>query len=131
LVFIDSNIPMYLIGEDHPNKEAALWILESLTRNNTRLVTNSETFQEILHRYSHIKKTEAIQPAWEVLENLCDEVFTISFEDVLEAKNLLLSHPALSSRDCLHIANIKRHKVQTLFSFDKGFDSYVGLHRIP
>ena len=32
VIFIDSNIPMYLVGRDHPNKHRAAEVLRQLVR---------------------------------------------------------------------------------------------------
>jgi len=51
VILIDSNIPMYLVGAPHPHKADAQRILERLTTEKQRLVTDAEVLQEILHRY--------------------------------------------------------------------------------
>jgi len=43
-VFIDSNVPMYLIGAPHPNKEAVRRMLERPIARGDRLVTDAEVF---------------------------------------------------------------------------------------
>lgn len=54
MIFIDSNIPMYLIGADHPHKLQSLALIERVVKERERLVTDAEVFQEILHRYDAI-----------------------------------------------------------------------------
>lgn len=49
MIFLDSNIPMYLVGAPHPHKRDARRILEGLITDGERLVTDAEVFQEILH----------------------------------------------------------------------------------
>lgn len=66
MIFVDSNIPMYLIGAAHPHKAEAQVILERLIAAGQRLVTDAEVLQEILHRYTAIEKREAIGPALQV-----------------------------------------------------------------
>jgi uncharacterized protein len=131
LIFIDSNIPMYIIGAEHPNKTIILSFLEALTRNSEYLVTSAEVFQEILHRYTAIKHKEAIQPAWECLESICDQVLPVTYECVNEAKRFLLSYKKISSRDALHLSTMKLNKVTKILSFDTGFDQISGIERIP
>jgi uncharacterized protein len=55
LTFIDSNIPIYLIGAPHPHKSDAQIFLEKLVAAGQRLVTDAEVLQEILHRYTGIR----------------------------------------------------------------------------
>lgn len=130
-VFIDSNVPMYIVGADHPNKLRAVKAIETLVKDDIRLVTNAEVFQEISHRYSHLRCLEMIEPAFSFLLSLVDEVMPVTIADVMLAKALILSskHP-LSSRDAIHIASMKRADVDVVFSFDQDFDAFDGLRRI-
>ena len=41
-MLVDSNIPMYLVGASHPNKANAERLLERLTLDRQRLVTDAE-----------------------------------------------------------------------------------------
>ena len=41
-IFIDSNLPMYLFGAEHPNKTRSVATVGDLTRNGERLVTDAE-----------------------------------------------------------------------------------------
>jgi len=74
VILVDSNIPMYLVGAEHPNKAAARRILETAIAAGERLVTDAEVFQEILHRYVAIDRREAIEPAFDVLLDIVDAV---------------------------------------------------------
>lgn len=130
MIFVDSNIPMYLVGAPHPHKRDARRILEGLITDDERLVTDAEVFQEILHRYSSIDRREAIQPAFDVLLGVVDEVFPVDLTDVRRAKTVLLGHRTISSRDALHLAVMERHQVTTILSFDRGFDAYPGVARL-
>ena len=59
MIFIDSNIPMYLVGAAHPNKDAARRVLELAINRGERLVTSAEVMQEILHRYAALRRLDA------------------------------------------------------------------------
>src|SRR5665213_4611415 len=56
VTFVDSNIPMYLVGVPHPNKDAARRALDLCITQGERLVTSAEVMQEILHRYSAVRR---------------------------------------------------------------------------
>ncbi|MBI4209629.1 MAG: type II toxin-antitoxin system VapC family toxin [Deltaproteobacteria bacterium] len=131
MIFIDSNVPMYLIGGDHPCKREAKILLERLVSEKERLVTNTEVFQEIMHRYTAVQNKEAIQPAFDALYGMVDEVYPMIEHDVLSAKDILFSYPNLSARDAIHAAQMKRLKIERIFSFDRGFDELPSLVRIP
>ena len=131
MIFIDSNIPMYLVGEDHPNKRDAVLTLEKLAGEKQRLVTNAEVLQEIFHRYAAIKRREAIQPCLDALYGFIDEIFPVEEIDVLNAKDLLLAYGQISARDALHASHLKRYQIEIIFSFDKHFDLLPKIKRMP
>lgn len=129
MIFVDSNIPMYLVGAAHPNKDQARRLLEQAVVEEERLVTDAEVLQEILHRYVAIGRREAIEPAFEVLLGVVDEVLPIDVADVQRARRLL-SSPQLSARDAVHIAVMQRHDIGRILTFDRAFDGVPGLTRI-
>ena len=130
MIFVDSNIPMYLVGAAHPNKDAARFLLEQAIARGERLVTDAEVLQEILHRYHAIRRPDAIQPAFDLLRGVVDEVYPIELGDVERAKALLLGLSGLSARDAVHAAVMRRRGVATVMSFDTGFDRVAGLERL-
>lgn len=130
MIFVDSNVSMYLVGSAHPNKARAQVLLETAVAERARLVTDAEALQEILHRYGAIKRLEAIQPAIDVLLGVVDEVFPVELADVVTAKDVLLGQYGLSARDALHVAVMRRHGATRIMSFDSDFDRYPGLTRI-
>lgn len=130
MILLDSNIPMYLVGADHPNKHAARRLLEQAVAGGHRLVTDVEVLQEILHRYAALRRPDAVQPAFDVLLGLVDETFSVDLEDVQTAKDILFGVPALSARDALHVAVMRRNDVASIMSFDRGFDRCTGVRRL-
>ena len=130
MIFIDSNIPMYVVGSSHPRKLDALRLLEGAISDGHRLVTDAEVLQEILHRYSAIARPAAIQPAFEVLLGVVDEVFPVDLADVQRAKEILLGVKGLSARDSVHLATMERHGVGVVMSFDRSFDAYPAVQRL-
>jgi len=130
VIFIDSNIPMYLVGAAHPNKDAARRVLELAINRGERLVTSAEVMQEILHRYAALRRLDAIQPALDALLGVVDEVFPVEAEDVRRAKEVLLGLARLSSRDALHVAVMQRRGIAQVMSFDAGFDAVGWVQRL-
>lgn len=130
MIFIDTNIPMYLIGAPHPNKDVARRLLNRSIERSERLVTDAEVLQEILHRYIAIRRRDAIQPAFNALLGVVDEVFPVEGADVERARDILLGDSGLSSRDALHVAIMERYRVRQILTFDAGFDRAPGVDRI-
>jgi predicted nucleic acid-binding protein len=130
MILIDSNIPMYLVGAAHPHKADARRLLEHAISERRRLVTDAEVLQEILHRYRAIGRLDAIQPAFDALLGIVDDVFAIEEQDVRSAKDILLGSQNLSSRDALHVAVMRRRDVSEIMTFDRGFDGVPGVVRV-
>jgi hypothetical protein len=130
LIFVDSNIPMYLIGAAHPHKADAQVILERLIASGQRLVTDVEVLQEILHRYTAINRREAIGPALQATLDIVDAVISIEKTDVLRAGEIVQNRASMSARDAVHIAVMERHGIRSILSFDSDFDRWPGLERI-
>ncbi len=130
MIFVDSNIPMYLIGSGHTHKRDAQRILERCIADRERLVTNAEVLQEILHRYAAIERRDAIQPAFDALLGVVDEVFPVDLDAVQRARTVLLGHKRLSARDALHVAVMEQQGVKRILTFDAGFEGFPGITRL-
>ena len=130
MIFVDSNVPMYLVGAAQPHKVDAQRLLERLVSERRRLVTDVEVLQEILHRYAAIDRREMIQPAFDALLGVVDEVFPVQASTVTDAKGIVLARRRLSARDALHLAVMAEQGVTEIISFDGGFDGYPGITRL-
>lgn len=130
MIFVDSNVPMYLVGAPHPHKTDAQVLLERAITAGERLVTDAEVLQEILHRYVAIQRRDAIQPAFDALLGVVDEVFPVELDAVERAKSIVYGSPHLSVCDAIHLATMERHEVVQIMSFDVGFDGYPGVTRL-
>ena len=130
MILIDSNVPMYLVGTAHPHKSDAQRLLERLALDNRRLVSDAQVLQEILHRYVAIGRRDAIQPAFEALLSVVDEVLPVTIETLQRARDLVLGSAALSARDAVHVAVMQQHGVEEILSFDRGYDGVPGVRRL-
>jgi uncharacterized protein len=130
LTFIDSNIPMYLVGGAHPHKADSQVLLERLAAAGQPLVTDAEVLQEILHRYTAIDRRNTIGRAFQALLDIVDDVFAVEKADVLRAAELAQNRENFSARDALHIAVMEHHGIESILSFDADFDRRPGLKRI-
>ena len=130
MIFVDSNVPMYLVGASHPNKERALTLLTRLVQSGERFVTDVEVFQEILHRYTAIQRPDAIDPAFASLDAIADNILTFGMLEIRSARSLIDVVKGISARDALHAAVMRRAGVHRILSFDSGFDSIPEIERI-
>ena len=130
MIFVDANIPMYLVGADHPNKATARRLLEQAIVDNEPLATDVEVLQELLHRYAAIGRRDAIGPAWEALLGVVDVVHPVEVEDVTRARGLVERSVGRSARDAIHVAVMQRHEINRILTFDRAFDEIPGIERV-
>lgn len=121
---------MYLIGSSHPHKTDAQRLLEKLIANREPLVTDAEVLQEILHRYVAIDRRDAIQPAFDALLGIVDEVLSVHRDVVERAKQIVLGYRQLSARDAVHLAVMEQNGIRQILSFDSGFDVFPAVTRL-
>lgn len=129
MIFLDSNIPMYLIGAPHRLKTESQILVERVVAAGERIVTDAEVLQEILHRYTAINRRDAIGPAFRAVLNIVDDVFPIEKADVLRASEIVQNPAGLSARDAVHLAVMERRGVTRILSFDADFDRWPGVTR--
>ena len=130
MVFVDSNVPMYLVGGPHEHKDRAARLLRRLVDSNRHIATDAEVLQEILHRYHEINRHDAIGPAFAVLTAAVDSVLPITADDVQEARRILETRVGLSARDAIHAAIMIRYEMTEILTFDSAFDLLPGFRRI-
>lgn len=129
-VFIDSNIPMYVAGSEHPNREPARRVLEAVRSGDIEGCTSTEVLQEILYRYSAIERRDLGAEVYDLFVQLCPVVFDVTLADTDGARHLFLQHAALSARDCIHAAVMRNREIEVIATFDTGFDGIAGIRRL-
>jgi uncharacterized protein len=130
VILLDSNVPMYLVGAQHPHKLDAQGLLERALSADERLVTDAEVLQEICHRYAAIDRRDMVQPAFDATLGVVDEVLPIERQDVEGARDILLRYASLSARDAIHVVIMRRYGIERIMTFDRGFDAYPGIERL-
>ena len=121
---------MYLVGAPHVHKADAQRLLERMVADRQRLVTDAEVLQEILHRYVAIHRRDAIQPAFDTLLGMVDEVLPVDRVVAERAKQIVLGYQQMSARDAVHLAVMQQHGIERILTFDSGFDSFPGITRL-
>jgi len=130
LILVDSNIPMYLVGAPHAHKSDSRRLLEKVIGERQRLVTDAEVLQEILHRYVAINRRDAIQPAFDALLGVVDQVLAVDRSIAERAKQIVLGYRQVSARDAVHLAVMEHHGIERILTFDSGFDGLPGITRL-
>jgi predicted nucleic acid-binding protein len=130
MVFIDSNVPMYVAGRDHPLREPSRRFLQDVAAGRTDACTSTEVLQEILYRYSALKRLDLARQVYELFVQICPSVFPVTLADTDRAKDLLLEQPEPGARDAIHVAVMLNNGVRRVASFDAGFDRFAGIERV-
>ena len=130
MILVDSNIPMYLVGAPHAHKSDVRRLLETVVSERQSLVTDAEVLQEILHRYVAIDRRDAIQPVFDALIGIVDQVLAVDRHIAGRAKEIVLGYRQLSARDAVHIAVMEHHGIEQIMTFDSGFDGFPGITRL-
>src|SRR5438874_5405279 len=121
---------MYLIGAPHPHKSDTQRLLEKLVSDRQRLVTDAEVLQEILHRYVAIDRRDAIQPAFDALLGVVDQVLAVDRAVAERAKEIVLGRRQISARDAGHLAVMEQHGIAQILTSDSGVDGFPGIKRL-
>ena len=130
MVFVDSNIPMYVAGRDHPNRAPALRLLQRARSGELELCTSTEVLQEILYRYAGMGRLDIGDQVYDLFVQQCAIVLPVTVADTDRARMLLKTVDGLSVRDAMHAGVMLQNDVIQVASFDKGFDAVPGLTRI-
>lgn len=130
MVFVDSNIPMYVAGRDHPLREPARRFLDRAQRGELDICTSTEVLQEILYRYSALKRLDLAASVYDLFVQLCPTVLPVTLADTDRAKALLVGTPGTTARDAVHAAVMLNHDVEDIATFDEGFDRIPGVRRL-
>jgi predicted nucleic acid-binding protein len=130
VILVDSNIPMYLVGAPHTHKLDTHRLIDSALSAGERLVTDAEVLQEICHRYAAVGRLDMVQPAFDAILGVVDEVVAIDRGIAETAKDIVLRYASLSAREAVHLAVMRRHGIERIMTFDRGFDALPGVTRV-
>lgn len=129
-VFIDSNIPMYVAGRPHPHREPARHFLEKVRSGDVEGVTSTEVLQEILYRYSAIRRLDLAGAVYDLFVQICPVVLPVTLADTDRARELLPGLRKASARDALHTAVMLNNGIREIATFDESFDGIPGVRRM-
>ena len=130
-VFIDSNIPMYVAGRDHPLREPARRVLERVRTGELEGCTSTEVLQEILYRYAALKRLDLAREVYELFVMVCPVVYPVTLADTDRAKQLVCAGGGIGVRDAIHAAVMLNNEIREIATFDTGFDLIRQVRRLP
>jgi predicted nucleic acid-binding protein len=130
MIFIDSNIPMYVAGRDHPLRAPAMRFLERVRTGELEACSSTEVLQEILYRYAGLKRLDLARDVYNLFVNLCPVILPVALADTDRARDLLGGAGGVSVRDAVHAAVMLNNGVTEIATFDAGFDAVPGVRRV-
>jgi uncharacterized protein len=129
-VFIDSNIPMYVAGREHPNREPSRRFLRRVQEGKVDACTSTEVLQEILYRYASLGRLDLAREVYDLFVEFCPTVFGVTLADTDRARDLVCEAIGPSARDAVHAAVMLNNNIEWIATFDSGFDDIAGLRRM-
>ncbi len=122
-VFVDSNIPMYAAGKEHPNKIPSIKVLKLISEGKIIGMTSTEVFQEILYRYQAIDLLDKGLEVFDSFSSIIDETLSINLNIMRETRNILKENN-INARDAVHIATMDYYGISYIVSHDKHFKKF-------
>ena len=130
MVFIDSNIPMYVAGRDHPLRAPAMRLLEQVRAGEVEACSSTEVLQEILYRYAGLRRPDLAREVYNLFVALCPVILPVTLADTDRARDLLDGARGVGVRDAVHAAVMLNNGVEEIATFDAGFDRVPGIRRL-
>ena len=122
---------MYVAGRDHPLREPARRFLERVRSAELDACTSTEVLQEILYRYTALKRLDLARKVYELFVLLCPVVFPVTLADTDRAKQLVCNGSGMGVRDAIHVAVMLNNDVGDIATFDAAFDMIPEVRRLP
>ena len=130
MIFVDSNVPMYVAGRDHPLREPSRRFLERARAGEIEICTSTEVLQEILYRYAALKRRDLAASVYELFVQVCPVIFPVTLADTDRARTFVAENEQVTVRDAIHVAVMVNNSVNEIATFDQGFDAFEGVNRI-
>jgi hypothetical protein len=122
---------MYVAGREHPHRDPARRLLERVRTGEVEGCTSTEVLQEILYRYSALRRLDLARTVYDLFVQLCPVVHPVTLADTDRAKELVCAESGASARDALHAAVMINNGIRLIATFDNGFDRLEGIERLP
>jgi len=130
MIFVDSNVPMYVAGRDHPLRDPARRFLEGVRAGRFEVCTSTEVLQEILYRYVALRRPDLAREVYDLFVEICPVVFPVTLADTDRAKAMLAGELPVGVRDAIHSAVMLNNGVTRIATFDEAFDRVEGIERL-
>jgi predicted nucleic acid-binding protein len=131
VAFIDTNVPIYAAGREHPYKVPCVRVLTMVAQHPLVFVTSVEVLQEIVHYYHASRRWELGREVLRSFSEIMHERIEPVYEwDIHFAASLAELQPRISTRDLLHAAVMHRLESDHIISADTDFDRLPEITRL-
>lgn len=130
MIFMDSNVPMYVAGRDHPLRDPARRFLGRARSGDVETCTSTEVLQEILYRYTTLGRIDLALSVYDLFVEVCPVVLPVTLADTDRARQLLPDSTGLGVRGAMHAAVMLNNEVTDIASFDESLDRIAGIRRV-
>ena len=130
MVFLDANVFLYAAGSPHSHREPCRRILRLVEEGALPSNTSVEVVQDLLYvLWRRGLAEKGVRLAQSVMD-LFPALLPLTSDDLRDACNLLTGDTALTPRDAVHVATMRRHGIGSIVSADVHFDGIRGIRRI-
>lgn len=130
MIFVDVSVALHIAGSPHPYKDRAEALIEQLRASGEELVTDTDVYRDVLHRYASALASREAHVPFGKLDSIVDKVFTFGMAEINSARELLCSVDGISAQQAIHIAVMRREGITRILSFSVYLDACPGIERI-
>jgi predicted nucleic acid-binding protein len=131
-LMLDVAVPMYAAGTPHAYQPACQWTMTEIAAGRLSAAIDTETIQEVLHRYGALGRfAAAVQIATDLL-SIVSQVLSVNSADAQLAIQPFQQYAAqgVPARDLVHAAVMQNNGLTEIVSPDKHFDLIAGITRV-
>jgi predicted nucleic acid-binding protein len=122
--------PIPLLNAAYSLRDPARRFFQRARAGDFDICTSTEVLQEILYRYSALKRLDLAGSVYDLFVQLCPTVLPVALADTDRANALLTAASGISVRDAVHAAVMLNHGLTEIATFDGAFDRIDGLTRL-
>ncbi len=129
-IFVDTAIIMYAAGAEHPLRNPCQRLLARIADQRLEAVTSAEVIQEILHRFSALRRPDMGAAMARDALDLFAPVLPVTDAVMRRMPDLVGRYTTLAARDLVHVATCLEEGIREIVSPDRGFDAVSEIRRI-
>ena len=129
-LYIDTAVFMYAGGSEHPLRAPCQRVLGRIAAGDLDAVTSVEAVQEILHRFTSIRRPDLGAAMARHVLDLFAPVLPVTHAVMRRTPELVERYPLLAARDLVHVATCLEEGIGEIVSPDRGFDTIPEIRRL-